>query len=625
MVRCSLFTFILLLHFVTGAQTTFDRLTDKGYNELAEGNVTAARRDLEKALSVIPKKLPLEDKAIFFNNLGVARYQCGEYKKGIDDYTAALGYYQKMGNDSLYAESLHNLGLAYKEIGLYERATKELLQSARTFEKNGNLKELSSAWNAIGNIQRDLGDFEKALFYHKKALNIRKNIGYEKGIADSYHNIGSVYFDSQQYEKSEFYLLEALGRKRLLGNQSNLMNTLSLLGRLYINKDEPEKAISYLTSAYNMRLQVGNSAKTASSIYYLGVYYASIGDKTKALELFSHAAEMAEMISDRQLLADALVGEIDLLKKQKQESRLIEKYHQLLQVREQIALDVNRKELARLEISYGVERKDREIQLGKKQAKIDRIRIENQELKNQRLLGWLIVIALLACVISIAFYQLRKRKSYIERQNKELEEQKNEIIYLHNELSHRTKNYFGLLSGILQSDKLRARSKETIEVLDINIRRLEAMSMVQHYLLDSSARQNKEVRLDAYFSKLIDLILLHLFPHGSELRFHQEIEVIYLDYDIAMRLAIVLNELLCNALEHGFETVEHPELFISVKQIGRQIRLLVRDNGKGISEEEIHSTTQNGVGLVSKLVQKMNGTIHYKNENGCVATVEITV
>lgn len=623
MKRYALLTLIVILHFVTDAQSSFEHLTEKGYSELIEGDITAAKQDLEKALSILPKKLPLEDKAIFFNNLGVAHYQTGEYKKGIDDYSISLGCYRKIGNDSLIAESLHNLGLAYKEIGLYERATKELLQSARTFEKNGNIKELSSAWNAIGNIQRDLGNFEKALEYHQRALRIREKINYDKGIADSYHNIGSVYFDSKQYGKAEIYLLEALRRKRLLENQSNIVNTLSLLGRLYVNKDEPKKAISYLKTAYDMRLEVGNSAKASSSIYYIGTYYATIGDQTKALELFRQAVEMAELSGDRQLLADALLGEIDILKKQKQKDPLIEKYQRLIQTRELIALDVNRKELARLEISYDVERKNREIQLGRKQAKIDRIRIDNQRLKNQQLLGWLIAFALIAFVILLAFYQLRQRKKKIEQQNRELEEQKDEIVHLHHELSHRTKNYFGLLSGILASDKAQARHTETIDVLDINIRRLEAMSMVQHYLLDDSTRQNKEVRLDAYFSKLIDLILLHLFPHGSELRFHKEIDAIYLDYDIAMRLAIVLNELLCNAIEHGLESIEEPELFVSVKQIGTRIQLRVQDNGKGIVNEPIETNTVKGHGLILKLLNKIKGTIEYRNENGCIATVEI--
>ena len=625
MTRYTLFTLIVILHFVAKTQSSFERLSEKGYSELIEGDIVAAKRDLEKARSILPTKLPLEDQAIFFNNLGVAHYQSGEYKQGINDYTFALESYRKLGNDSLIAESLHNLGLAYKEIGLYQLATKELLKSARTFEENDNLKELSSAWNAIGNIQRDLGNFEKALLYHRKALEIRTQIHYTKGIADSYHNIGYVYLDQQDYDKAQYYLEEALNRKRELGNQSNLITTLTLLGQVYLHKKESDKAFVYLNMAYDLRLSSGNSPKIAFSLFHLGNYYATIGNYQKAYSSYRQSEELAKTSNDLPLLLDALLAEIQLLRKDDNIKLLVKKYEELLQVQQKAALDANRKELARLEISYDVERKNRTIQLGKKQAKLDKIHIENQRLKNQQLLAWVFTFALIACVISIAFYKLRQQKKRIEQQNQALADQKSEIMHLHDELSHRTKNYFGLLSGILKTDKGRAQHKETVEVLNINIRRLEAMSMVHKYLLDDSAKRNKEIRLDVYFSELIDLIMLHLFPRGHELKLHKKIEIIYLDYDIAMRLAIVLNELLCNAIEHGLKTTKEPLLVVSIKQTGKYLQLIVQDNGTGISGQQLESTTKKGLGLIEKLLLMINGTILYKNENGCVATVEILI
>lgn len=620
----TLFTLCFIVHF-TNAQNTFSELCDKGYLSLEKGDASNAKRSFELAQKLLSKTSTLEEKAVFYNDFGVACYQSGEYKKGIDHYMVSLNCYRKMRNDSLIAGALHNLGLAYKDIGLFARATETLTESARIFEKNGSRKELSSAWNSIGNVQRKLGNYSKALEYHFKALRIRQNLEYNKGIADSYHNIGAVFLDIKQFDKSEFYLLRALKLKQSIENKSNELTTLTLLGQLYVENNNPKKAYSYLSTAYNLRLESGNSAKIASSLYYLGTYYTSIHNYDRALELLLQCEQLSRESADHRLLADVLFGEITVLKKRSETNELLAKYEELLSTRELIAIEENRKTLTRIEIVYDVQRKNREIQSRRKQMKLDHIRMENQQLRNQQLIGWLVGAGIFMIFIIAASYQLNIRKRRIEIQNKELESQKEEIIHLHHELSHRTKNYFGMLSGILKSGVSNTNNQETIHALNQNIRRLDAMSLVQHYLLDDSTQRNKEVRLDAYLSKLTDLVVLNLFPHGSNLILEKKIDPIYLDYDIAMRLAIVLNELLCNAIEHGLEGVQNPEIHVSVFQNNNKITLIVKDNGSGIVDQLTQSSNTKGLGLIPKLLKKVNGTIDHYNEGGCVAKIMVNV
>lgn len=625
MLRFLLFLSSFLLYIPLNAQEDFNSLTDKGYQELFDGKPADAKKTLEKALKVIPKNLDTEQKGDFFNNLGVAYYQTGHYKKGLDAYERALKTYQLLHNDSIEASAILNLGLAYKEIGASKLAISLLTKAARLDEKYGNLQELSAAWNAIGNIQLYEGNFEKALDYHKRALKIRQQIGYDKGTADSYNNIGQVYLEWKQFDKSESYLQKALELKKKLSNQSNIVNTLSALGELYVAKNEPQKAKDYLNRAYELNKEEGNSPKTAASMYFLGSYYATQGNHAKALELFRQVQEVSKKSGDNDLLAKALLGEINLLQQASEDNLLINKYEELTAVRDRIALDENRKEIARLEIEYDVERKEREIDNRRKQAKLDKIRIENDSLRKQQLLGGIIALSLVAITILVLFYQIRRRKRFIELQNVELQQQRDEITHLHQELSHRTKNYFGLLGGILKSDKSQVKHPEATKILEENIRRLEAMSLVQKYLLDSSSQQNKEVRLDIYLNNVVDSILLTLLPNDNNLILDCTIEPIYLDYDVSMRLAIALNELMCNAIEHAFVEVDTPELTISVKQRHDQLEMIIKDNGPGISDVQINTEAIKGRNLIRKLLYKLDGTVQYHNDNGCVVTVLIKI
>ncbi|WP_343637086.1 tetratricopeptide repeat protein [Fluviicola sp.] len=625
MLRYLLFLFVLVLSTGTNGQSKFHRLLDQGGQSLLDGDIPQAKVFLQQALKIIPEKLDPEERSVFYNNLGVVYYQTGEYKQCIDWYLQELEIYRKAGNDSLAAGALHNLGLVYHEIGLSKKAMQELLGSARDFERLGNQKELASAWNSIGVMQLDLGNFEKALTYHERALRIREKIRYAKGIADSYNNIGDVHLAWKHYAKAEIYLQEALRQKKGLDNQSNLINTLCSLGKLYIAVGESKKAYSYLHDAYTIGKTIGNSPKVAESMCYLAAYYSSLGEEKKAMEIYHRTQTMARTSSDWTLLQDALQGEIALIENKRPGVEVVEKYRELLATKEKVTKELNSKELARLEISYDVERKNAELKLRRKQAKIDR-------LSNQRLTGWLVAVGGIALFAGLAFYQTQRRKKQEEILRKQAEDlqrqaeiQRDKIKHLHQELSHRTKNYFSMLSGILRSDRKKASNEEVIRVLDMNIHRLEAMSKVQGYLLVNSEQWDKNVQLDAYLNHLISELLMNLLPAENDLQLEKELDSIFIDYDKAMRIAIVLNELICNAIEHGLAGVTKPVLAISLKSHDNNVILTVQDNGPGLPEELLKSKTVKGRDIISKLLSSVNGVVTYHNENGCKAAVTIAL
>lgn len=609
MLRYALFLFVFALSAETYGQLKFYRLMDQGGQSLLDGNIPQAKVFLQDALEIMPQDLDPEERSVFYNNLGVVYYQTGEYKQCIDWYQKELEIYRKAGNDSLAAGALHNLGLVYNEIGLYKKAMQELLNSARDFERLGNLKELSSTWNSIGVMQLDLGNFEKAIVYHERALRIREKIEYAKGIADSYNNIGDVHLAWKHYAKAEIYLQEALRQKKLLDNQSNLINTLCSLGKLYIAVGESQKAYSYLHHAYTIGKTIGNSPKVAESMCYLAAYYSSVDEEKKAVEIYHRTQDIARNSSDWTLLQDALQGEITLIENKRPSSEVVEKYHELLATKVKVTNELNSKELARLEISYDVERKNAELKLRRKQAKIDR-------LSNQRLTGWLVSVTVLALFVVVAFYQARQRRRQVETQ-------RDQIGHLHHELSHRTKNYFSMLSGILRSDRKKASNEEVVRVLDVNIHRLEAMSLVQRYLLGNPEQLDKHVQLDAYLDHLISELLMHLLPDENELHLEKELDNIFMDYDKAMRIAIVLNELICNAIEHGLTSVTKPVLVISLKRHDNNVVLTVHDNGPGLPEALLQSKTVKGRDIIGKLLSSIDGVITYRNENGCKVEVII--
>jgi two-component sensor histidine kinase len=90
---------------------------------------------------------------------------------------------------------------------------------------------------------------------------------------------------------------------------------------------------------------------------------------------------------------------------------------------------------------------------------------------------------------------------------------------------------------------------------------------------------------------------------------------IYLPSKQATAFALVMNELIANALEHAFQFGRTGQLNINLAQEGNQVTVCVADNGRGLPPD-FDSTRQSKLGLqiVQTLVEKdLAGTLRLEN------------
>ena len=86
---------------------------------------------------------------------------------------------------------------------------------------------------------------------------------------------------------------------------------------------------------------------------------------------------------------------------------------------------------------------------------------------------------------------------------------------------------------------------------------------------------------------------------------------IYLPSKQATALALVMNELISNALEHAFEHGQPGHLIIDLRQEGPEITVMVADNGHGLPEGfDLNGSTGLGLQIARTLVEKdLAGTL----------------
>lgn len=169
------------------------------------------------------------------------------------------------------------------------------------------------------------------------------------------------------------------------------------------------------------------------------------------------------------------------------------------------------------------------------------------------------------------------------------------------EMHHRVKNNLAQVAAILNMQQRRSRSEEASEILAETVRRIQGIAAT-HDLL--STGEVGMAPVDEIARKIVGVVKGNFVPPELRLRFHVGPAPYLLPSEQATTLAIVLNELIANAIEHGFEQRSGGEIRISGARDGDRIIVHVADDGAGVSEGFSLDTAEGlGLQLVRGLVR----------------------
>jgi two-component sensor histidine kinase len=204
----------------------------------------------------------------------------------------------------------------------------------------------------------------------------------------------------------------------------------------------------------------------------------------------------------------------------------------------------------------------------------------------------------------------------LSRQNKKLMTSLKQKDLLLKEVHHRVKNNLQVVASLL--DMTRYRSRET----SVSTALLGARSKIQAMALIHTQLYRKEsVDFIDMHKQIQDLYhnLCILYPVGVQIQFHLEADNTHLAVTQALPCALIVNELLSNALKHAFTGRSAGNIYVSFKQIQEgKLHLSVSDDGCGLPEgmvvEKVNSL---GLKLVRILViEQLGGTMRQESRPG---------
>jgi two-component sensor histidine kinase len=182
-------------------------------------------------------------------------------------------------------------------------------------------------------------------------------------------------------------------------------------------------------------------------------------------------------------------------------------------------------------------------------------------------------------------------------ERKQAETQQNVLL---NELNHRVKNNMQMLQSLLFASARQSRSEEARRTLEDASSRVAAMAAAQRVLCDTTAANFSAPELLAAVCQTAQ----QTFP--SHITISTRADPGELTNDIAMPVALILNELLTNAVKHG--TNGHADTIrVSLLREASGHLLTVEDDGPGFDLDEVLRKSS-GLRLVDGLSRQLRGT-----------------
>ncbi|MGC9349836.1 MAG: PAS domain-containing sensor histidine kinase [Anaerolineae bacterium] len=148
------------------------------------------------------------------------------------------------------------------------------------------------------------------------------------------------------------------------------------------------------------------------------------------------------------------------------------------------------------------------------------------------------------------------------------------------ELYHRTKNNMQVISAILALQSIQIEDPNALIAIEETQTRIRSIALVHEKLYESENLSS--IDLDVYITDLVDLLTRTYEAHAKDVTLRLDLERVPVVIDVAIPCGLILNELISNALKHGFPDKRAGEIHITLALMNNdEILLTVSDNGVG--------------------------------------------
>ncbi len=333
-------------------------------------------------------------------NIGLIRGTIlGQYEDAIKISLKVLPYFEHVEDSIKIATCKNTIAACYDAIGNYDKSIEYYKSAIDLMENSGNILMKANFYNNLGEVYKHKNDFANAYEYYKKALDIFSKYRILEGMTVAENNIGECFLQRGDYENALLYFKQSLDKVDKKNDHYKLSILYKNIGKVYLSTNNFSQAINYLNNSVSEGKAIGILEEVYPAYEDLAEAYARSGDYRNAY-----------------------------------------KYHKLFNdVKDEFTKKTNAEKILEIDTKYQTVKKEKEIELLKKNQEI-------HELQLSRQLGLVIALVLLSLVIAgfsiIIFKRYKDNKklnAILEERNKQIETRQAELNLINQQLTETNK------------------------------------------------------------------------------------------------------------------------------------------------------------------------------------------
>ncbi|KAA1247924.1 tetratricopeptide repeat protein [Aquimarina sp. RZ0] len=502
-----------------------------------------------------------------------------------------------------------------------------------------------NALEEISHVERRLGNNSKSFEASLKALKIYESLKLIEHQSASYAQLASNYISDKEYKMAILYLKKSLD---IYSNSDNLKNyaiTTLNLGEAYRLAGHLDSATTCFRQTIKYNDQIKNELISGYSLGNLGMVYAAqneFGIAKKSLDtailtlgklgdLYStsiYLAELGEIYSKQKkpelaekkyLEAMKMAKEAGLKEQIRDFSAILRSFYEERQAYEKALLyqkmfQTYQDSLVNKENIQKIEQLKSGYEIDKRESKIALLNTinTNQKFAVVSLIIGVIILLLFAYLLYRINKKIKRTNIILSDQKEIITKREQEKALLLRELNHRVKNNLQMISSLLNLQSHELTGHPAKDAIVSGKYRVEALSLVHRKLYQEGV--DTKIMMKEYLEELV----LGLF-HGYDAKFNPHFDIINIGIhvDVAIPLALIINELVTNSLKYAYKKTKHPTLQIIVlKEVEDYLHIQIIDNGIGFDIKKSGENNSFGIKLITSLVEQLEGVIIQKNSKG---------
>jgi len=283
-----------------------------------------------------------------------------------------------------------------------------------------NFTSAASYSGKIGYIYWNSGLHSEAINSFEKSLQYNSKVGNKNGIKTLRYNLGLIYSEQEDYQRALEQFNMGIKIARNLNQKEGELNGLTNKASTLKAMGEHKKSIKTTQKALSIAKEL-NSLKLIRRCYgLLAENHETLGNSKQSIKYFDKFSALDKHIKKQQMdeLEDQTKEKVQEIEqeKQKKEKALADKSKELETTKDSLT------EVEKLTEKQKLELEMKELTVSKQKA----------QLRNERLIryGLIGVVSLIFVFLIVIFFQFRQKKranKLLEKQNKQINDQKTEI------------------------------------------------------------------------------------------------------------------------------------------------------------------------------------------------------